>query len=452
MSALAIYAKERGFGVTGSDTEETFVTDKTLQKAGISVLPFSPQNLKSRPEIVVVSAAYSKDNIEVREARRRHLEIKPYSEALAMFANDLQIIAVAGIHGKTTTTALLSFILTKANLDPSFVIGSGEIPSLGATGHFGRGDYFVLEADEYRKSSEEMTSKFLDFSPKVEIITSIEMDHPDMFSTEEKVYDAFYKFACRVPRTGFIVLCVDYPKTRKIIHSLVDRNFETYGFNEKASWQIVDFLEIQDYSSFYILNCGNKIGPFKIKLPGKFNALNATAAIITALRLGIEEKLAKKYLFSFSGVKRRFEKIGQVDNITIIDDYAHHPRSVAMALEAARARYPQAEIYCIFQAHTYSRTKELLNEFASSFRAADHVIITEIYASQRETKATISGQDLASAIRKEQKSVKFIPDKNKIVQELVDNVTRPALIITMGAGDIYKLGNLILERLQKDSK
>ncbi|KKQ72023.1 MAG: UDP-N-acetylmuramate-L-alanine ligase, partial [Berkelbacteria bacterium GW2011_GWB1_38_5] len=349
----------------------------------------------------------------------------------------------------TTTTALISFLLTKANLNPSYVIGSGEIADLPASGHLGSGDYFVLEADEYRKSPDDNNSKFFDLNPQIEIITSIEMDHPDMFLTDEKVYEAFYKFACRIPRKGFIVLCLDYPKAKKLLRSLADRNFETYGFSEDVAWQIIDYLESVDSTSFSLINEGKNIGPFVIKIPGEGNVLNATAAVIVALKLGIQEKSIIKYLAEFQGVKRRFEKIGQFNDITVIDDYAHHPHSVALTLEAVKKRFPDAKIWCIFQPHTYSRTKELLSSFATAFNCADKVIITDIYASAREKEATITAEDLTQAIHINQKQVKYVSSWDKITQELIDNVGGKTVIITMGAGDIYKLGQNILKELKK---
>lgn len=452
MAALAVLAKEKGYEVTGSDTEESFVTDDSLKKAGIIVSLFDSHNLDRRPDLVVVSAAYDKDNVEVKEARKKRLDIKPYSEALNLFASDSQVIAVSGIHGKTTTAALVSFLLTKANLDPSFVIGAGEIASLGSVGHLGNGDYFVLEADEYRKSPEDLTSKFFDLNPQIEIITSIEMDHPDMFSTDEKVYDAFYKFACRTPRSGFIVLCVDYPKAKKLLRSLADRNFETYGFDENASWQITDYEESVTLTSFSIMHHQKKLGPFMLEIPGQGNVLNATAAIVTVLRLGVQEKMIQRYLTSFKGVKRRFEKIGEIGDLIVIDDYAHHPHSIALTLEAAKKRFPESKIWCIFQPHTYSRTKELLTSFATAFTTADKVIITDIYASEREKRATITGEDLALAIRKNQSQVKYIESGPKIIQELLDNIEGKTVVVIMGAGDIYKLGQDFLTDFQNEKQ
>ncbi len=448
MCALALLAKEKGDEVTGSDIDETFVTDDALAKAGIEVNIFDSNNISNKLDLVIVSAAYGKDNIEVKEAKKRHLEIMFYSEALAFFARNSLLIAVAGIHGKTTTAAMLSFLLTKANLDPSFVIGAGEVKSLGTSGHVGKGDYFVVEADEYRKSPDDSSSKFFDLSPEIEIITSIEMDHPDIFTSEESVFNVFYKFACRIPRKGFIILCTDYPKAKKLQRSLADRNIESYGFSE-ALWQIIDFHETRTETIFSIKHQEKIIGPFKLKVPGQANILNATAAIITCLKIGIEEKLIKKNIADLVGVKRRFEKIGQFNDITIIDDYAHHPRSIDLTLEAARKKFPTHKIWCVFQPHTYSRTKELLKDFATAFKEADKVIVTEIYASQRESEATISGQQLAEAIHRHQRNVRFISDWSKIIKEIIDSADGQNLIITMGAGDIYKLGNTLLKALKE---
>lgn len=448
MTALAILAKEKGYEVTGSDVAESFVTDDALAKAEISVSFFDAANIRDNLNLVVISAAYGKDNIEVKAAREKHLEVMLYSEALAFFARDSHLIAVSGIHGKTTTAAMLSFILCRANLDPSFIIGAGEVGVLELPGHAGGGDYFISEADEYRKSPEDISSKFFDLSPEIEIITSIEMDHPDIFASEELIFDAFYKFACRTPRHGFIVLCTDYPKSKKLRLLLVDRNIESYGFQEGSSWQIIDLDDDQETTNFSLKHAEKIFGPFQLNVVGKANVLNATAAIITSLKIGIEEKLIKKNLPDFRGVKRRFEKIGQINDIMVIDDYAHHPRSIRLTLEAARNRYPDYKIWCIFQPHTYSRTKALLKDFATAFKDADKVIITEIYASQREKEATISAQDFAEAVHQEQRNVRYIGDWRKIIQELI-SVEGKAVIITMGAGDIYKLAEEFFLKLKE---
>jgi len=458
MSALAVLAKQKGYFVTGSDVQDSFVTDEILERAQISVAPFSPENLESKPDFVVLSAAFGKDNIEVKEARKKHLSILTYSEALTLLIDTFKTIAVAGIHGKTTTTALISFILERAGFDPSFIIGAGDIKSLGTNAHAGKGEYFVVEADEYRKSQENPQSKFLDLDPQIEIITSIEMDHPDLFSSIEDIYQAFYKFACRVARDGFIIICTDYLKARKLVRSIADRNFETYGFEINANWKIIDFIENDKETVFSLINsrqANQKYGPFKLKIPGKANVLNATAAAITALKLEVTVTQIKKALAEFSGAKRRFEKMAKIDNIVLLDDYAHHPRSINLTLEAVRKKYPNFKIYCIFQPHTYSRTKILLEDFAKSFGNADKVYITDIYASEREKEATVTSQDLVHSISKYHHSVRYIFDWDKIVDDIAKKIKkeetsakpRAAVIISIGAGDIYKIQDKLKEIL-----
>ncbi|MEK7142910.1 MAG: UDP-N-acetylmuramate--L-alanine ligase [Patescibacteria group bacterium] len=448
MAPLAKLLKEMGYEVSGSDKLEQFPTDKILADAKIIATEFDVHNLENKPDLVVISAAYSKENPEVKEAYKKRLAVKPYSEVLGIISKNYQTIAVAGIHGKTTTAALISFLLKKANFDPTYLIGAGEIFPLGSSAHAGKGDYFVVEADEYRKSFEDPSPKFLDLSPQIEIITSIEMDHPDIYLSEEDIYHAFYKFACHLPRNGFIVLNTDYPKAKKLQRSLVDREIVSYGL-EKASFQIINLTENPTETTFMLAHKGENLGPFRLAIPGLANVLNATAAIITCRHLEIEEKIIKKYLCQFLGVKRRFEKIGQIDEIFIYDDYAHHPRAIKMTLEAARQKFPLFKIIAIFQSHTYSRTKALLSDFAQSFKNSDKVIITDIYSS-REKEKTISGFELSQEVKRHQRSVKYIAEKEKIVQEILDTASGKTLIITIGAGDVYKIALEIFESLKNE--
>ena len=451
MTALALYFLEAGYEVIGSDVGETFVTDQLLQKAGILVLNgFESRNLRGqKPDLVVASAVYGNDNSEIKEAKRRHLNLKYYSEVLGQITEGKKVIACAGTHGKTTITALTSYLLEKANLSPSFIIGAGKIPDL-KTAQKGDGDYFIIEADEYRKSPDDSTPKFLDINPFIVVISSIELDHPDVFSSIEEMYDVFYRLSCRVPRNGFIILCADYAKSKKLVQSLVDRRFETYGFDLNAKWRIVNLEEKPETTTFNLSTGEETYGPFAIKLPGRYNVLNATAAIITAIKLDVSEKTIKKYLIKFSGVKRRYEKIAQFDNIIIIDDYAHHPTAISNVLSATKTKYPGSQVWCIFQPHTYSRTKRFLDDFANSFGNADKVIITDIFASAREKEGKISGLDLANEIKKHQKGVKYINNWDKIREYITDSISSPAVILTMGAGDIYKLAISLKEIMYQE--
>lgn len=442
MAALAKYLVESGNFVEGSDNTDIYVTDDILAKNKIKVFaPFDKDNLKEKkPDYVVVSAAYDSTNPEVKEAKKRKLNLIYYSDILSQITSNKRLIAVAGIHGKTTTTSLLALLLGRAGLNPSYLIGAANVPVLGANAHFGSGEYFVLEADEYRKSPEENTSKFLSLSPEIAIISSIELDHPDVFDSIEDVYQAFFRFACRVARSGLIIINTDYIKAKKLVRSLADRQFETYGFNEEAEWQIIDVVE-GEKTSFKVKHRKEITGPYNLEVPGKHNILNAVTAVILANRLHINETVLKKTLLDFRGVQRRFEKIGQVGSINIFDDYAHHPTAIKTTLEAAKAKFPNSKIWCIFQPHTYSRTQSLLKEFGSSFKSADKIIITDIYSSAREKEGGINALDLVSEIQKNKGNVQYMNDWLKIKKYLGNFVKGPAVILTIGAGDIYKLGH-----------
>lgn len=456
MTALAVYLKQAGFEVEGSDSQNIYMTDEVLKKAQIKVYEgFAKENLQNKsPDLCIISAAYGFDNPEAKEVRHRKIKTMYYSEALGSISAEKKLIAVAGIHGKTTTTALVASMLKAANLDPSFIIGAAAVPILGTCAQYGTGEYFVLEADEYRQSPSNNSSKFLDLNPEIAVITSIEFDHPDIFPTVEEVYQTFYRFACRVPRHGSIILCLDYPKCRKLKSSLVDRHFETYGFDSEAAWRIVGARE-GGQTEFSLEHDQETFGPYTLKIPGQHNILNATVAVILAKKFNIDEKIIKKVLNEFSGVGRRFEKVGAVGDIQIFDDYAHHPTAIQKTLEATRAKFPKAKIWCVFQPHTYSRTKSLLKEFGKAFNLADKVVITDIYASERETTGDVTARDLVKEIEKNQKNVRnvrnvrYFKNQEEIKKYLIDFVKGPAIILMMGAGDIYKLSQDLIEELQK---
>lgn len=451
MAALAQYLQQDGFAVSGSDEKSQFPTDEILKKSQIEVLEgFDAKNLQGKkPDLVIASAAYDKDNPEIKIAKKRHLNFYYYSEILGQISSSQKVIAVSGIHGKTTIASMIAFVLEKSGLDPSFIIGAAKVAGLDSVAKKGEGEYFVVEADEYRKSPEDSSPKFLDLTSQIAIISSIELDHPDIFSSIEDVYNAFYALACRVPRDGYIVLCVDYPKAKKLHRSLVDRDFETYGFDLSAKWRIINVNETPAGSTFSLELEGKIYGPFFLKIPGKHNILNATSVIIIALKLDISVKKIAKFLSQFGGAQRRFEEKAKIKDLVIIDDYAHHPTAIKGTLESAKKRYPKSKIFCIFQPHTFSRTERLLEDFGESFKNADRVVITDIFASAREEKGKTSGLSLAEEIKKNQKGVRFFDDWQKILKYLDEAVEPPAVIITMGAGDIYKLGEKIIAQFQE---
>ena len=445
MSGLAIICKQMGMKVTGSDVENIYFLSEMLIENEIEWKPFDIENLKNKPDLVVVGAAWDEKNIEVQEAKKLHLDMMPYSELLGEIMAQYKGIAIAGIHGKTTTTAMIAFLMEKARLAPSFLIGCKTVPNLGTNARIGDGEYFVAEADEYKKSANDLTSKFLDLKPQIAVITSIEMDHPDVFETVGDIYRAFYRFACKVPRSGLVIGCIDSDKVKKLSMSLADRRFESYGFSIGANWRIIDYSVEPGSQVFSIKKDKNIYGPFTLSIPGKFNVLNAAAAITVCLTIGMKANTVQKYLPEFVGAERRFQVLGKRNGVVVVDDYAHHPTAIAATLLGARDFYPGSRIVAVFQPHTYSRTKELLMDFAKAFEAADLVIITDIYASAREKSGRIHARHLVEETKKHHNNVQYIGELTEVLEYLKENLDNGDVLIVMGAGDVYKVGASLVD-------
>lgn len=449
MSALAIVAKQLGYDVSGSDVAETFITDKSLEAAGIiAKVDFKAEHIPAKTDLVVVGAAYGEANPEVKAAMHRRLTLMPYSELLGFLSGKKKTLAIAGTHGKTTTSSLTAFLLHKAKLDPSYVIGTGQVVGLPGHGHGGEGQIFVTEADDYKKAPGDPTPKFLDLSPYGAVVTSIEHDHPDMYETLNDCYQAFFKFACRVKDEGFLVINGDESLTRKLQKDLPEKRYITYGFSHGLDWQIV-LGDTHDLNSqkFYLLTEIKKFGPFELKLMGRHNLYNATAAIILASEMGVSIKEIQKILPKFEAVERRYQLVGQKGDIIVIDDYAHHPTAVSLTLETARRQFRGRPIWCFFQSHTYSRTKALLKDFGASFGSAKVVIVTDIFGSARERGGDVTTDDLVREISKHHRNVLYVAH-DKLLDFAKQNLPKNAVMITMGAGDIYKIGHALV----KDSK
>lgn len=440
MSGLAMICKQMGMRVTGSDVENIYFLSDMLKENGIDWKPFNIENVADKPDLVVVGAAWDEKNIEVEEAKKLHLDIMPYSELLGEIMGQYKGIAIAGIHGKTTTTAMTAFLMEKAKLSPSFLIGCKTAPNLGTNARLGNGEYFVAEADEYKKSANDLTSKFLDLKPQIAVITSIEMDHPDVFETVGDIYRAFYRFACKVPRSGLVIGCIDSDKVKKLSLSLADRRFESYGFSIGANWRIIDYSVEPGTQVFSIKKDKNIYGPFTLSIPGKHNVLNAVAAITVCLTIGVKATTIQKYLPDFVGAERRFQILGKKNGVVVVDDYAHHPTAIETTLLGAKDFYPGRRIVAVFQPHTYSRTKELLMEFAKAFMDADLVIITDIYASAREKSGRIHARHLVEEAKKYHNNLQYIGDLSEVVEYLQENLNEGDVLIVMGAGDVYKVG------------
>ncbi|MDP3997995.1 MAG: UDP-N-acetylmuramate--L-alanine ligase [bacterium] len=458
MTPLAILAKEAKIRVTGSDIGEKFVTDEVLGRFGISwKIGFSPENIEGQPDLVVVTGAHDGlNNPEAQAAQKMGFKTVMQGEAVGIFMEgqflgrkNLEGISVAGTHGKTTTTAMISDVLAKSDLDPSFVVGCGDIPTLGAPGHFGKGKYFVAEADEYATYPQaDKTPKFLWQKPKIAVVTNIEYDHPDVFADIGEVKDAFLKFMKKVPSNGFILAGYDSTNVQELIGK-AGCPFITFGLSPKSDWWIKKLKSGEGKTRFSVWRKSVEVGEFQLSIPGKFNALNALAAIIIGMELGIHPAKIQKTLASFGGTKRRFEFVGETGGVKLYDDYAHHPTEISATLAAAKSFFPGQKITCIFQPHTYSRTKALLLDFGRCFTDASEVLILDIYSSAREkSDFGVNAKILTQEIAKHHSKVKYLGKMERVIDYLGKTAGISGVIFTMGAGDIFLWHREILDALK----
>lgn len=412
MTALAQVLQGRGIDVLGSDTKEKFFTDQVLKKLKIKVIEgFDKKNIPIDADLIIASAAYlgqGINNLEVDEAKKRDWPIFTYAQILGTLFQKKYGIAVAGTHGKSTVTAMLGLILEKAGLDPTVIVGTRVI-QWQSNARLGRSKYLVAEADEYRNN-------FLYYSPSALILTSLEYDHPDFFKNFEEYKKTFGRFIRKIPSDGFIVANSQDKQVKEAV--------------KQAKCQIIEY--------------GFPDQEIKLQVPGQHNLLNASAVIVMAQRLGVPKEIIEKGLADFQGTSRRFEFKGEKNGIIFIDDYAHHPTEIQVTLKAVKKLYPQRKIWAIFQPHTFSRTKALLKEFGQSFDQADQVIILDIYGSAREEAGGIHAQDLVEEIKKHRNKTNYIPTIEEAGRYLKKQSQPGQVILTMGAGDVWKLSTAFL--------
>ena len=421
MAALAVWYKEAGYTVTGSDTAEKFPTDDVLAKAGIRAVSFDVKNIAhTRPDLVIYTGAHGgRENPEVIAASAMGINVLPHGQALGHVMEGKKQISVAGSHGKTTTSAMIATILSHAGLDPSYAIGCGEIRGLGLPGHFGNGNIFVAEADEYvTDPGHDLTPRFMWQHPDILVETNIDWDHPDVYKSLAQVRAAFRALE---RQSKVIITGKDFQVTHVSCGS--ERTF------------------------FSLERNGMKLGDFTLKVPGRHNANNAGAAVIACMETGVSRDKIADGLLVFGGTKRRFEFVGAFGGIRVIDDYAHHPEEIRATLAAAREWYPHSRIIVVFQPHTYSRTKALLSDFAHAFTNAQEVVLTDIYSSARETDTLgISGKTLVEETAKHHANVLYAPDYPAVKKLLSSHMKSGDIIIFMGAGDIYGWSKRFIEK------
>jgi UDP-N-acetylmuramate--alanine ligase len=455
LSAIATVLLEQGYQVAGSDLHASPITDRLARLGATVHIGHAAANLGD-VDVVIISSAVPQDNPELVEARRRSITVVKRDEWLGHMMAGKRGVAVAGTHGKTTTTAMIALILRDAGLDPTFIVG-GDIPQLETNAAAGKSDIFVIEADEYDRT-------FLGLQPEVAVVTILEWDHPDCYPTPESMHDAFRQFLGRVPKGGVVVACGDEPGVGELLQAWRSAGtgeqtpeaqalpaLKTYGLLGSNQWQAThahpnprggyDFnVERTDAPK----QGGRRSGQVSLAVPGIHNVKNALAALVVADHLGISWHRAAGTLSHFTGVGRRFEEKGQAGDILVVDDYAHHPTEIRATLAAARARYPGRAIWAVFQPHTYSRTRALLDDFARAFADADHVLLVDIFAAREQDDGSIHSRDILA--RMSHPDARYVGGLAEAAEFLGRHLHAGDVLITLGAGDGYRIGEMVLKQ------
>jgi UDP-N-acetylmuramate--alanine ligase len=439
MSGIAEVLLNLGYAVTGSDLHES---DATARLRGLGAQIFvghQEENLSANPSVVVISTAVKYSNPEVLEARRRQIPVIPRAEMLAELMRMKFGVAVAGSHGKTTTTSMTAAVLSAAGLDPTMVIG-GRLRMLGSNAKMGQGDILVAEADESDGS-------FLLLSPTIAVVTNIDREHLDFHQTMEQLNESFLAFINKIPFYGLAVLCLDDPNVRGLLPK-VRKRCTTYGLTSEAEYSAQELKFKPAGVEFVALRRGKPLGELRLHLPGRHSATNALAALAVAQELEIPFARAASALDEFSGIHRRFEVKGEPRGILVIDDYGHHPAEIRATIGAIRDSWKRP-LTVIFQPHRYTRTRDLFEEFLTAFEGADRLVLTEIYPAGEDAIPDISGERLYQAIkRKGHMDVEFVSDKSRIVGQLAGKLAAGDIALTLGAGDIYKIGEALVDALK----
>jgi UDP-N-acetylmuramate--alanine ligase len=439
MSGIAEVLLNSGYVVSGSDLQESETT-KRLRALGARIfVGHQEENLAAGPSVVVISTAVKYSNPEVLEARRRHIPVIPRAEMLAELMRMKHGISVAGSHGKTTTTSMIAAVLSAAGLDPTMVIG-GRVHMLGTNARKGQGEILVAEADESDGS-------FLLLSPIVAVVTNIDKEHMDFHQSMERLDESFLTFINKIPFYGLAVLCLDDPRVLGLLPK-VRKRFTTYGLSSEADFSAHDLNTTAAGVECTVSHRGKTLGKLGLHLPGRHSATNALAAVAVAHELEIPFKQAAEALGAFTGIHRRFETKGEPRGILVIDDYGHHPTEIRATIGAIRDSW-RRPLTVIFQPHRFTRTRDLFDEFLTAFEGADRLILTEIYAAGEDPIAGATGEALYQAIkRKGHLDVEFMPDKDAIAGQLAGALKSGDVVLTLGAGDIYKVGEALVEALQ----
>ncbi len=441
MSGIAEILLDSGFEVTGSDRQLSEITERLVKLGATIYKGHSAKNL-DEADVVVYSSAVRPDNPELTAAAEKKIPVIRRAEMLAELMRMRYGIAIAGTHGKTTTTSMTSLVLMEGGLDPTVIVG-GKLSSFGGTNaRLGHGEYIVVEADEFDRS-------FLQLTPVVGAITTLEREHLDIYSDLEDIKSAFIEFANKVPFYGFVILCLDEPSIQEIL-PLIRKKVVTYGVNAQSDLRAVNISFEGKHSRFNLLRQGKDLGEINLSVPGLHNIKNSMAAIGIGLELGIDFPKTKKAVESFTGVYRRLEFKADKDGVMIVDDYAHHPTEVGATLSALKTGWPDRRVVAVFQPHLYTRTRDFHEEFGRSFLNADVLVVTEIYPAREEPIQGITGELVVNDAKAfGHKEAFFVPDKKELPAFLMKKMKAGDIVVTLGAGDISKYGEEFINLLGK---
>jgi len=436
MSGIAEVLVNLGYAVSGSDQKESDSTRRLGQLGAAISVGHHAQHVGAA-DVVVISSAVPPTNPEVVEARRRGVPVIPRAEMLAELMRMKYGIAVAGSHGKTTTTSLVATVLHAAGLDPTAVIG-GKLPSLGSNARLGQGEFLVAEADESDGS-------FMKLTPTVAVVTNIDAEHLDHYGTIEELRRTFLDFINKVPFYGLGILCLDHPVVQGLL-PLVQKRFVTYGLSPHADFRAVDLTFDGLCSRFVAVARGKALGPVELAMPGRHNVLNSLAVLAVTDFLGIDFGVYQRALASFSGVGRRFTVRGTAGGVMVVDDYGHHPAEISATLDGARSGFPNHRLVVAFQPHRYTRTRDLLADFARAFNQAEEVVVCDIYAAGEEPIDGISSARLVEEMRLSgHKGARYVPRRADVASAIGPELRPNDIFITLGAGDVWMVGEEILK-------
>jgi len=439
MSGIAEVLRAHGFAVSGSDAAASETT-RRLQSLGATVHVGHAASHVQDADVVVFSSAIAPDNPELVQARARGIPVIRRAEMLAELMRLQDGVAIAGTHGKTTTTSLVATVLRAAGLDPTVIVG-GKLNVLGSAATLGKGKLLVAEADESDGS-------FLHLSPVISVITNIDPEHLDHYEDHDAIKDAFVEFAGRVPFYGLVVACLDHPDVRDILPR-IDKRVATYGLAAQADYRASDLQASGLSTSFELVRRGTSLGRFSVRMPGVHNVLNALATIAVADELAVDHAVVREALAGFAGVQRRFTVIGENRGVTVVDDYGHHPTEIMVTLEAARGAY-ERRLVVAFQPHRYTRTHHLFDELARAFDAADVVLLTDVYAAGESPIPGADSAHLAQAVAAHgHRDVTYVGAQAELVPALLKRSRPGDIVITLGAGSITRTGPELLRALER---